>query len=123
MLSILFRAKDANIHAIELGRIKGQELSSKLREIYIQRKKEDVLADELPEKDEQIVFCEPSQLQKDLYEYILQLPDFVLMRESTGPCDCGMSNANMVPHRFLIGLTHYSFFYCLTTKELIKNSF
>jgi DNA excision repair protein ERCC-6-like 2 len=82
-------AKDANMHAIELGRIKGQELSSKLKEIYIQRKKEDVLADELPDKDERIVFCEPSELQKELYEYILRLPDFVLLRESSGPCDCG----------------------------------
>jgi DNA excision repair protein ERCC-6-like 2 len=62
-----------------------------LNEIYLRRTKDVVLADELPDKDERIIFCDPSPLQKELYRHILKQPDFVLMAESHGPCDCGVN--------------------------------
>lgn len=83
------RTTDADDDVIDCGRQKSLEFSNILSTIYIQRTKDQVLADELPMKDERIVFCEPSSLQKDLYRYILTLPDFRLLSESSGPCDCG----------------------------------
>jgi len=67
------------------------EFSKKLSKVFLRRTKDDVLADELPQKDERIVFCEPSPLQKELYRYILTLPDFTLISECNGPCECGVN--------------------------------
>jgi SNF2 family DNA or RNA helicase len=50
-----------------------------------------VLKDELPTKDERIVFCAPSDLQVRLYRHIIQQPDFVLLSQANGPCDCGVN--------------------------------
>lgn len=57
----------------------------------IERKKEDVLGDQLPEKNEQVIFCELSPLQKEVYRHVLQLPDFELVRKGSAPCDCGIN--------------------------------
>jgi DNA excision repair protein ERCC-6-like 2 len=85
------RTKDANPHAVELGNTKSEELSSRLYEIYLVRKKEVVLKDKLPEKDERIVFCELSALQKKIYKHILNQPDFQLLKQYYIPCDCGVN--------------------------------
>ena len=66
--------------AVELGDLKSKELTDKLRSLYIRRTKDEVLKDALPMKDERIVFCEPSELQKLIYQHILEQPDFVLLR-------------------------------------------
>ena len=58
---------------------------------YLRRTKEDVLKAELPEKDERIVFCELSDLQKKIYQHMLELPDMELLRRSSDPCDCGVN--------------------------------
>jgi SNF2 family DNA or RNA helicase len=60
--------------------LKSQELTDKLRSLYLRRTKDEVLKDALPMKDERIVFCEPSELQKLIYQHILEQPDFVLLR-------------------------------------------
>lgn len=86
-----FRTTEADDYDIEQGEIKGKELSKQLSNVYLRRAKEDELADDLPKKDERIVFCEPSQLQKEMYRYILELPDFTLVSECNGPCECGVN--------------------------------
>ena len=48
---------------MELGYKAAEELSGRLYQILIERKKEEVLKDGLPTKDERIVFCELSPLQ------------------------------------------------------------
>lgn len=60
--------------------MKSAELTTKLGSLYIRRTKDEVLKDALPMKDERIVFCEPSELQKIIYQHILEQPDFVLLR-------------------------------------------
>jgi SNF2 family DNA or RNA helicase len=62
------RTKDGNPRAVELGLNAAEELSSKLYQILIERKKEEVLKDDLPSKDERIVFCELSPLQVRAFE-------------------------------------------------------
>ena len=56
--------------------------------IYLQRKKETVLRDELPEKEERVILCELSDLQKRIYQHMLTLPDYDLLKKAQCPCDC-----------------------------------
>lgn len=63
----------------------------KLTSLYLHRKKEVVLADVLPKKYESIVFCELSDLQKRLYNHIIECPDYDILRKSNSPCDCGVN--------------------------------
>ena len=91
LISELCRTKDATIEAVELGDDRAMELSAKLQQVYLRRSKEDTLSKFLPKKDERIVFCELSALQKELYEYILEQPDFVVLRQKNAPCDCGVN--------------------------------
>ena len=86
-----FRSSEADAEAVALGEAKSTELSKKLAELYLRRTKEDVLANDLPKKDERIVFCEPSKLQKALYQHILAQPDFILLALANAPCDCGVN--------------------------------
>lgn len=53
--------------------------------------KEEVLKDELTEKTEKVLFCELSNVQKQIYQNILALPDYELLRMSVSPCDCGVN--------------------------------
>ena len=64
-----------------------------MSKIFIERKKEVVLKDLLPEKSEKLVLCELSPLQKQVYKHILSLPDFVLVQTAQSPCDCGVNQA------------------------------
>jgi SNF2 family DNA or RNA helicase len=57
----------------------------------IERKKEDVLGDQIPEKHEQVIFCDLSPLQKEVYKHVVQLPDFELVKKGNAPCDCGIN--------------------------------
>jgi len=41
----------------------------------------------------QILFCEPTPIQKALYEHIICLPDYELLRYGNAPCDCGVNRA------------------------------
>jgi SNF2 family DNA or RNA helicase len=68
------RTKNADPAAIERSNAKGEALMRKMSKIYIERKKEDVLGDTLPSKNEHVVVCEPSPLQKRIYAHILTLP-------------------------------------------------
>lgn len=87
----LNRTTDATSDVVEMGALKAVELSTKLYEVYLRRSKEEKLADLLPTKDERIIFCEPSPLQKELYKYIIDQPDFLLLRHKNAPCDCGVN--------------------------------
>jgi hypothetical protein len=76
---------------IQESQKKANELQQKLRALLIERKKEDVLKDHLPEKNEKAVMCELSPLQKEVYQHLLTLPDFDLVRKANSPCDCGVN--------------------------------
>jgi len=67
------------------------ELNTRLSTIFIKRTKEDVLGSILPSKDEFVVFCPLSELQKTIYKHLLDLPDVALVRNAHGPCECGIN--------------------------------
>lgn len=85
------RAKNANTHAIELARKRKSELDKALEKVYLSRKKEDVLRNKLKKKTEKVVFCELTDVQNRIYEHVLKLPDFDLLRMHKTPCDCGVN--------------------------------
>lgn len=85
------RTKTASRTLIEISEAKARALQEKLKRILIERKKEDVLV--LPEKTERAVMCELSPLQKQVYQHVLTLPDFELVRTAGSPCDCGINAA------------------------------
>jgi DNA excision repair protein ERCC-6-like 2 len=89
--TVFVRTKDASNAAVELGDRKAVELSTRLQRVYFRRTKEDTLADVLPTKDERIIFCELSNLQKELYKYIIEQPDYIVLRHKNAPCDCGVN--------------------------------
>jgi SNF2 family DNA or RNA helicase len=72
----------------ERAEAKNRALTKKMNSIYLQRKKADVLGDLLPEKNEYVILCELSPLQKRIYQHIRTLPDFDLVKKAGSPCDC-----------------------------------
>lgn len=118
LVSCHFRSSEADPVAVEIGEEKSAELSRKMDEIYLRRTKEEVLIDDLPNKDERIVFCEPSKLQKELYQHIIAQPDFILLAHANAPCDCGVNQkvGSIRPfgiQKFLCHATHnYSLIPC-----------
>ena len=69
------------------------EISKILSTFFLQRKKEDVLGDVLKEKNESVIFVELSQLQKDLYQHILTLPEYEMLKTKDNPCKCGVNQS------------------------------
>lgn len=63
------------------------------------RNKENVLKGYLPKKEELVVMCELSPIQKKVYRHLLKLPDFTVLLEAGGPCDCGVNRKFFVEYQ------------------------
>lgn len=50
---------------------------------------EEVLSDLLKGKSDTVVFCDVSNVQRELYLNVLSLPEFQLLKRAKEPCDCG----------------------------------
>ena len=87
------RTKTATDDVVKRGDTISQILTEKLKILYIKRNKSQVLAHDLPMKDERVLFCEPSPIQKELYQHILMLPDFIILKYAQAPCKCGVNRA------------------------------
>jgi DNA excision repair protein ERCC-6-like 2 len=88
----------------------------------IERKKEVVLAGQLPEKNEQVIFCELSPLQKEVYEHIVRLPDFELVKKGNAPCGCGINRHFFKKFRLLSSRTEQLEYYRTNKKEITSQS-
>ena len=75
----------------------------------MKRNKEDVLKDSLTEKEETVIICALSDIQKTMYQRVLNLPDYLLLRLSTSPCDCGVNRNFFVGYKKM--RTRYDFIY------------
>ena len=80
-----------------MGRKRQEHLTRALRLVYLERKKDQVLKNELTNKDELVMFCPLTSVQRRIYRTIMSLPDYHLLRTSTAPCDCGVNR------RFFLG--------------------
>ena len=99
--TIPYRSKEADAETAALGRKNCEDFLDELRDIFLRRTKEEQLGDFLPMKDERFVFCELSPLQKYLYKYIIELPDFLLVKHKNGPCDCGVNDKFVMEYKAL----------------------
>lgn len=85
------RAKDAKEKVTLLAQQCEQLLREKIKPAYLERKKEEVLKDELTKKREHVIFCELTEIQKKIYRHMISLPDFQHLRFGNAPCDCGIN--------------------------------
>ena len=95
------RAKDAKKECVLLGKDKQQVLDRMLKPVYLVRKKDDVLQSKLTKKNEKVIFCQLSELQKTIYRHILTLPDYDLLRFANSPCECGVNRQYFISYRKL----------------------
>jgi len=100
LLFIPNRTANASKNAQEYGERKRQEFQALYTPIYIKRLKTEVLK-ELPLKTENVLLCELSDMQKDVYDHILNLPDYLLLRGANAPCDCGVNMNYFAEYRRL----------------------
>ena len=97
------RTKDATDDTIERSNRRSKELQEKLKPLLLERKKETVeeLKDELPMKDEKVLFCKLSPVQKKIYQHVMNLPDYVLLRDAKCPCECGVNQRLIISYKLL----------------------
>ena len=99
----LTRTKDAQQDVIELGQKRQEELIHALKAVHVSRSKSIFLKDSLTTKDEKVIFCELSEVQKRIYTNILMIPDYILLHTSSAPCDCGVNRAFFSNYKKLEG--------------------
>jgi SNF2 family DNA or RNA helicase len=86
---------------LALGEKRQRELFDRLSNTYLKRDKADVLKNALTTKDERVVFCELSNVQKMIYQRILSLADYKLLRFARSPCDCGVNQEFFSGYRLM----------------------
>jgi SNF2 family DNA or RNA helicase len=116
------RQKGATAAAEKKGEEAAKMLRSKIYSIMIERKKEDVLKDDLPDKDEQVVLCGLSSLQKEVYRHVIDLPDFELVKKAQAPCDCGINQNFFRKFNRLSSKAERLEFYRNHKEEIVKQS-
>mmetsp|Transcript_44634 Transcript_44634/g.108243 ORF Transcript_44634/g.108243 Transcript_44634/m.108243 type:complete len:1809 (+) Transcript_44634:144-5570(+) len=83
--------KGAEPNVVRKGEEAKAALQKALQTMMIERKKVDVLGEQLTAKTEEVRFCEPSPLQKEVYRHVVELPDFDMVKRGHAPCDCGVN--------------------------------
>ncbi|ESP05258.1 hypothetical protein LOTGIDRAFT_103296, partial [Lottia gigantea] len=68
---------------------KKKEKFREIRKKIMLRRMKALIADQLPEKDDNVVFCKLSHLQTSVYKAILNHPDLLLVLKMEDPCSCG----------------------------------
>ncbi|KAH8051164.1 hypothetical protein JL722_10861 [Aureococcus anophagefferens] len=81
-------------HADRETRVAGTILSTELKALtsayILRRTKDEVLTEQLKAgKDEKVVMCMLTPVQKELYAAVVALPDVEALRRAKEPCDCG----------------------------------
>lgn len=66
-----------------------QHLVSVLQRYLLRRTKEETIGHLMMGKEDNVVFCAMSELQKRVYQRTLQLPDFQCLINKDMPCSCG----------------------------------
>jgi superfamily II DNA or RNA helicase len=79
----------ADDYTLGRGRDRADQLKRLLRRYVLKRTKKVVLAGQLPEKSDNVVFCELSPLQRRVYRRLLDSPDMQLLVRFAEDCDCG----------------------------------
>lgn len=96
--------------ALAEGRKAVQDLGKKLSRWFLRRTKA-LISDQLPKKDDRVVYCSLTDFQQTVYQAVLDTDDVTLLLQSSGKCQCGSGrprkkccfkvNADGVPVRHL----------------------
>ncbi|XP_028390617.1 DNA excision repair protein ERCC-6-like 2 isoform X2 [Dendronephthya gigantea] len=78
---------DGTKRELATGRKKTQEFQSLIDRWCLRRTKA-LIADQLPQKDQKVVFCPLSNVQEEIYKTLLQTNDVQLVLKQGEPCDC-----------------------------------
>jgi superfamily II DNA or RNA helicase len=70
------------------GRFASRRLNAKLQQVMLRRKKE-LIAAELPGKEDSVVFCQLTPIQRRMYERALAVPEVATLRRLVVKCQCG----------------------------------
>lgn len=95
---------DSTYSQIARGRLCSKRLAQKIQKIVIRREKS-LIADSLPGKDDNIIFCKyviyiytffliiislrPTTLQLDIYKRVLTSDEYQTLKKLGQKCDCG----------------------------------
>lgn len=74
--------------ALAVGRKAVQELAKKLSHWFLRRTKA-IISDQLPKKDDRVVYCSLTDFQRTVYRAVLDTDDVTLLLQSSGKCHCG----------------------------------
>ncbi|THU93848.1 hypothetical protein K435DRAFT_861148 [Dendrothele bispora CBS 962.96] len=77
------RARALNIASI---------LHEKILPYFFLRRTKEIIADQLPNKVDQVVFCPLASIQREVYKRILQVPEVQSLVHKDDPCECGSGN-------------------------------
>ena len=84
--------QDASNAQISRAAIVASSLVDKLSK-YILRRTKQCISNQLPPKEDHIVFCAPTPLQLKIYKRITDSPLYRLLRQNSTPCKCGSGQA------------------------------
>lgn len=85
---LLAQKFDCTKRELATGRLLQEQLSV-LLENWVLRRTSDVISAQLPRKEEFVVFCPLTELQRNVYQALLDTEDIQLIVQSDLPCECG----------------------------------
>ncbi|CAA0161720.1 unnamed protein product [Arabidopsis thaliana] len=74
---------------VQIADKRKQHLGSLLRKYMLRRTKEETIGHLMMGKEDNVVFCQMSQLQRRVYQRMIQLPEIQCLVNKDNPCACG----------------------------------
>ena len=81
--------QDASKEELATARLKQTKFNALKQTWLIRRTKNGVIADQLPQKTDQVLFCGLSSFQQEVFKFLLDHPKTKQMLASFDPCYCG----------------------------------
>ena len=81
-------------------RLRRQEQLKALMDRWMLQRFKTIISDQLPKKEDTIVFCEMAARQKRVYKRVLESPDYVCLANREEPCACGSGELTKDCHGF-----------------------
>lgn len=87
----LTRGQDSSAtpEEVSTGRIVADRLVNRLLPQFFKRRTKEIIADQLPKKIDQVVFCPLTEMQRDVYKRFLSTRTVQIMLHKDKPCTCG----------------------------------
>ena len=81
--------QDATSNELSEARKKQEEFNAQKQHWLIRRTKASVIGDQLPTKSDQVIFCGLSAFQREVFRFLLDLPEVRAVFSSLELCPCG----------------------------------